>query len=130
MSLTDRLGDAIGAASEASKGIKNVKDKVITVATKGSSNLQKSIKDSASGKKHKLEEDDIRANKRAEAMRQLNKVDESILAEKNIEIEIIEGMIVDENRKNFDEVGEFNDTSMIKQVKVGSDIKDWLEGIS
>lgn len=130
MSLTDRLGDAIGAASEASKGIKNVKDKVITITNKGSSNLKKSIKDGASGKKHKLEEDDIRANKRAEAMRQLNKVDESILAEKNIETEMIEGMIIDENRKNFDEIGEFNDTSMIKQVKVGSDINDWLEGIS
>ena len=44
------------------------------------------------------------------------------------EIGVIDGMVIDKTRKNFDEIGEFNDTSMVEEVKVGDEIRDWLEG--
>lgn len=128
MSLSDRLGNAIGAANEASKSIKGMKDKIITTAEKTSSNFQQSIKDGANGKKRKLEEDDIRANQRAAAAAKLNAIDEEILDQKQEEISIIDGMVIDRTRNHFDEIGEFNDTSMVEEIKVGDEIKDWLEG--
>lgn len=128
MSLSDRLGNAIGAANEASKSFKGMKDKIITSAEKTSSNFQQSIKDGASGKKRKLEEDDIRANQRAAAAAKLNAIDEEILEQKQEEISIIDGMVIDRTRNHFDEIGEFNDTNMVEEIKVGDEIRDWLEG--
>lgn len=126
MSLADRLGSAIGAANEASKSIKGIKDKVIVTATKGSTELQQSIKDSANGKKKRLEEDDIRANQRAAALQKLNNPNN---VEEKKESENIEGMFVDSTRNNFDEIGEFNDMTMVKNIKVGSEIREWINGL-
>lgn len=128
MSFTDRLGSAIGAANEAGKGLKSVRDKIITAAEKGSNDLQQSIKDGKNGRRRQLEEDDIRANKKAAAAAKLNAIDEQILEQKQEELSIIDGMVIDRTRDKFDEVGEFNDTDIVVETKVGDEIRAWLEG--
>lgn len=128
MSFTDRLGSAMGAANQAGKGLKSVRDKIITAAEKSSNDLQQSIKDGKNGRKRQLEEDDIRANKKAAAAAKLNAIDAQILEQKQEELSIIDGMVIDKTRDNFDEVGEFNDTEMVVETKVGDEIRDWLEG--
>lgn len=125
MSFVDKIGSAINLANEASKGIRSLADKATATAIRKTDEIQQSIKDSASGRKKHLEEDDIRANQHAEALRRLNTAEDT---QDTTGISEQDGMIVDKARNNFDTVGEYNDMEMASNVKIGSEIRDWLEG--
>lgn len=84
---------------------------------------------------NKIDEDMERENAktRAKAMERLQKTEEAIAQSGEIRIdgELVDvgGPIkVDGNRKNFDQVGEFNDVKMKEGIKLGDEIEDWLKG--
>lgn len=84
---------------------------------------------------NKIDEDMERENAktRAKAMERLQKTEEAIAQSGEIRIdgELVDvgGPIkIDGNRKNFDQVGEFNDVKMKEGIKLGDEIEDWLKG--
>ena len=127
----------IESIANASDSVRNIKDSFYVGANKiqkKAVEAQSEFRKAKSG--NKIDEDMERENAktRAKAMERLQKTEEkeALNGEIKIDGEVVEvgGPIqIDNSRKNFDQVGEFNDVKMKEGIKLGDEIEDWLKGI-